>query len=443
MCGPYLGHESNVRGRGHPCPRLFNLPTHSARKAVFMKTRCIAAIFVLGMLFAVPLPVWAGAKCKVLHNFGASGDGTLPWDSPILNNQGNLYGVTLTGGTGQCGNYGCGTVYELAPGINGKWKETIIRDSSNKDGSPWGPLIFDASGNLYGTTQGEAFELSSGSGEWTYSVLYSDGAFPGLLMDGAGNLYGDMGPGAYEYYGAIAELSSGSSGWTYIALYSFCSPHGVCPDGFYLPYPPIWDGKGDMFGVTLYGGIGQPTCWISFGCGVIFEMTPKGDGTWTYHVLHRFASSKTDGQTPTSGLVMDTSGNFYGTTGLAGPRRNGEVFKIAYSGGHWKKTLVYGFPDCRNGCGPGGQLAFDKAGNLYGAAGGGNTTCDWGGAYCGMIYKLTPQKNGKWKYSSVYKFHGTDGWGPNGVTLDGKGHIFGTTVNGGTYSFGVAFEIIP
>lgn len=405
-----------------------------------MKSRCIVAIIFLGLLFAASSPAWAGTKCKVLHSFGAGGDGALPWDTPTLDSHGNLYGVTFDGGTIECGNERCGTVYQLRPTKRGGWTETTIYDFSAEDGFPWGPLIFDYLGDLYGTTGSEVFELSPGSGEWAYSVLYSDSAYRGLLMDGTGNLYGEMGPGRYSE-GAIAELSPGSNGWIYTDLYDFCQPF-MCPHGYDLPAPPIWDGKGNMFGTTLYGEW-LPPCWISFGCGVIFEMKPWGDGAWTYHVLHYFPSSKTDGQTPSSGLVMDASGNFYGTTGMGGPNNTGTVFKLTFAGGKWKKTVLYDFPYPPNGAGPGGQLAFDQAGNLYGANGGGNTSCSGGGAYCGMIYQLTPQENGKWKYSSVYKFNGTDGWGPNGVTLDGKGHIFGTTVYGGAYNFGVAFEITP
>jgi hypothetical protein len=95
-----------------------------------------------------------------------------------------------------------------------------------------------------------------------------------------------------------------------------------------------------LFGVTSKGAIGQPACTTASGCGVIFEMTPNQDGTWTYHVLHRFASYPTDGPMPGGGLVMDKSGNFYGTTLGAGLLGTGEVFKLSFTGGRWKKTVV-------------------------------------------------------------------------------------------------------
>jgi uncharacterized repeat protein (TIGR03803 family) len=174
---------------------------------------------------------------------------------------------------------------------------------------------------------------------------------------------------------------------------------------------------------------------------VIFEMTPNGDGTWTYHILHRFASYSADGQTPYGGLVMDASGNFYGTTEYGGAQGNGTVFKFSLTSGHWKKTVLYDFPSHGEGWGPDSTLVFDKAGNLYGVGGGGNQGC---GPYtCGVVFKLAPQKNGQWKYSAVHKFSGPDGNFPIGVIVDDKGNLFGTTSNGGTYNAGVAFEITP
>jgi uncharacterized repeat protein (TIGR03803 family) len=211
--------------------------------------------------------------------------------------------------------------------------------------------------------------------------------------------------------------------------------------GYSPPAPPIWDGKGNLFGATTDGGIRQPACWTGDGCGVIFEMTPNRNGTWTYHILHRFASYPADGETPYGGLVMDASGNFYGSTELGGSKGNGTVFKFAFTNGHWKKTVLYDFPNCAEGCAPDSTLVLDKAGNLYRVEGGGNPGC---GPYtCGVIFKLTPQRNGKWTYSIVHKFSGPDGNFPIGVIVDDKGNLFGTTESGGTHNSGVAFEITP
>jgi uncharacterized repeat protein (TIGR03803 family) len=403
------------------------------------------ALAVLVQLALLAPSAWAGAKYKVLHSFGARGDGTIPYGPPVLDGKGNLYGVTITGGTGQCSDYGCGTVFELAPQARGVWREVILHNFTAGSGGsgPDGNLIIDSGRNLYGTINGDGsfatggvFELSPNSGGWRYTVLYSDNAGPGLVSDKLGNLYGEMGRGQYKY-GAIAELSPNSDGWTYTPLYSFC----VFQCGYSPSAPPVWDGKGNLFGTTTDGGIAQPACWTYAGCGVIFEMTPNQDGTWTYHILHRFASYPTDGQTPYGSLVMDASGNFYGTTEFGGGQGNGTVFKFSLTNGHWKKTVPYDFPNHAEGWGPDSTLVFDKAGNLYGVGGGGNQGC---GPYtCGVVFKLTPQKNGKWTYSVLHKFTGKDGAFPWGVIVDDKGNLFGTTENGGTYNAGVAFEITP
>ncbi|HTS67991.1 MAG TPA: choice-of-anchor tandem repeat GloVer-containing protein [Terriglobia bacterium] len=405
-----------------------------------MKAKVVFALAIATVL-TMP-PQTRGAKCKVLHSFNS---GYVPSGSLLLNKKGKLFGGTYS------------SVFELIPQPSGRWKKVVLHNFATQDGNPWGALIFDREGNLYGTTSGgpvsnsEVYELHPVTDGWVFSALYTDGAGPGVLLDNAGNIYGEMGPGANKYYGAIAELFPGANGWDYTALYSSCSQDN-CADGFALPAPPVWDDHGNMFGVTTFGEFNNPQCWNGNGCGVVFEMTPNGDGTWDYYVLHRFASSQTDGQSPQGGLVRDAAGNFYGTTAHGGPHGhkggahgNGIVFKLSPNAtGRWTMTVIYDFPDgCGHGCEPFGDLAFDQAGNLYGANGGGNATCSGGAYFCGMIYKLTPQPDGTWKYGAVYKFNGPDGFGPLGVTLDKKGHIYGATTEGGKYNFGVAFEIIP
>src|ERR1700733_3026062 len=177
----------------------------------------VVVVLAVALASVFPLPALAGGKFKVLHNFGAANDGRDPSGPPLLDDKGNVYGAT-GGGPGE---YGYGVTFELMPQANGKWREAILHTFASQDGSPWGALIFDRSGNLYGTTDGgpvsnsEVFELTSAGGAWNFSALYTNGAGPGLLMDGTGNLYGQMGPGDYYGAGAIAELSPGSGGWAY------------------------------------------------------------------------------------------------------------------------------------------------------------------------------------------------------------------------------------
>lgn len=382
----------------------------------------------------------------VLHNFAYGEQYQIGSPSGVvLDASGNLFGVTGAGGIG-CDPFGCGVVYELSPHVAGQWSFTPIYEfRGGNDGSfPTGALIRDQGGNLYGTMAGDGnsaiagvYELSPASGGWNYNVLYTSFAGPGVVMDGAGNLYGQIGPGDYFGLGAIGELSSYSSGWTYTQLYSFtCQPS--CANGYDLPDPPIFGSDGSLYGVTTDGGINTPPCYDSFGCGVIFRMA--SNGTWNYQVLHSFGSYATDGLSPYGGLVTDASGNFYGTTLGGGKYNEGTIFKLAFSHGRWEKTDLFEGPDLLNS-GPSGNLVFDQAGNLYGAAGGGYKLC--AGFSCGSIFKLTKQARGTWKYSVLHRFTGPDGFGPWGVVVDDRGNVFGTTGGGGTYGGGVAFEVTP
>lgn len=402
-------------------------------------------IVAIATALVLTLQLSAQVKLKVLHNFGAANDGTEPNGPLLVDGNGNLYGVTF-GGPGE---YAYGLVFKLTPQKNGSWSETILHAfaGGSDGGNPWGGLILDAGGvGLYGTLEGSpdsvggAFDLSSGSGGWTNTVLYTDGAGPGLLSDGHGNLFGKVGPGQLND-GAIGELSPGASSWTYTQLYSFCDQDG-CPDGWNLLYPPISDREGNLWGTTFEGGIGRPACTNdSLGCGVVFAMTPNRDGTWTYYVIHRFASSPADGQFPNGGLVLDPTGNFYGITGGGGLLDNGTIFQFSYNHGRLQGRYIYNFPNCLQGCYPQGTLARDSAGNLYGMAQGGINSC--GGFSCGVVYRLAPQSNGTWRYTVLVNLsESTGGVLPfYGLTLDGKGHLFGVTSSFGQYGQGTAFEI--
>jgi uncharacterized repeat protein (TIGR03803 family) len=410
--------------------------------------RALYCALVVTVFAGIP---WAqtASKYSVLYNFTNGKDGGFPSGPPTLDNWGNLYGGTYNGGQG-CSNGGCGVVFELVLRANGQWSENILHEfAGHSDGStPIGSLIRDVSGNVYGAMTGDAgaaesgvFELTSGTHGWSNTVIYSPGGCC-LTLDTSGLLYGGVGSGTYDQ-GAISELLHGSDGWTLDTLYSFCAPSN-CPNGVEPRAQLTWDVAGNLYGTTFFGGNVPPKCPGNLGCGVAFQMTPNGDGTWTYHLLHLFAAFPYDGRYPYAGLVVDAAGNAYGTTSQGGPHGGGTIYKLTPTPkGYWKQTVLYDFPNCANGCGPNTSLVFDQAGNLYGTAGGGLTVCDGGGYYCGVVFKLTPQSGGTWKYSLLHKFNGTDGNSGNGVVIDGKGNLFGTTFIGGTYNAGVAFEITP
>jgi uncharacterized repeat protein (TIGR03803 family) len=395
---------------------------------------------------SLPLANWAGTirSYRVLHTFTGGSDGGAPASSLVLDGGGNLYGTAYSGGKGPDCPYqsGCGVLFELSPRANGRWKESVLFNFvKTTGGASTQQLLLGDAGDVFGATfplepgsPAYVFELTPGGSGWNFNPIYApDGLC--LVFDQTGDLYGCIGQGDYQG-GAIGKLSRGSNGWTYTQLYSFCSLSG-CPDGQWPQSPLSWDAHGNLYGTTVYGGITDAKCPWSGGCGVAFQMAPNQDGTWTYHVLHRFASFKTDGLRPYAGLTLDTAGNAYGATSAGGAYNCGMIFKLGPSAGSsLRETVLYNFRGA-DGCAPLFTPVLDSAGNLYGMAQGGDRAC----GPCGVIFKLAPQKSGKWKYSVVHTFHGADGADPYGVIVDRKGNLFGTTMNGGKYNAGVAFEI--
>ncbi|HTZ96570.1 MAG TPA: choice-of-anchor tandem repeat GloVer-containing protein [Terriglobales bacterium] len=400
-----------------------------------MKFRLLL-IFALTMINALAT-AGHGQSFQVLHDFGAGEDGTVPYGVAAARS-GEVFGVTGGGGAN-----GSGTAFALSF-VNGAWQEAVIHSFSFfVDGSPDSGVALDAYGNIYGTAaggpQGKAvvYELSRGDG-WASNILYDSGAGPGVTINGGSSVFGAIGPGDH-LAGAIAELSPSQNGWIYSPLYSFCSLP-KCVDGYDVKWPLTLDAKGDIYGATYFGGNGY---------GLAFELShnlasSSASGSWTYHIMHAFGSFPTDGGYPGSGLVLDKLGNAYGVSYNGGANGDGAVYKltpITAAPGAWAETQIYNFPsDLQTGGFPVGNLVFDQAGNLYGSAGGG-TGCNAFG--CGVIFKLTPQKNGQWSYSVVHYFNGQDGFGPNPLAIDQNGNLFGTTQSGGTYNLGVAFEITP
>ena len=221
---------------------------------------------------------------NVLYSFKGVTDGSYPDHGSLLfDAAGNLYGATAAGGKGSCGVFGpgCGTIFELIPNSDGTWKEQVLhRFSGGKDGAtPEPTLIFDQSGNLYGTTLlggahgvGNVFEVTpNADGSWKEKVLHQ---FKG----------GDWGPWA-----------------------------GV-----------IFDRAGNLYGTTLTGG-NLSVCGDQ-GCGVVFKLAPNSNGGWTETVLHTFMDHP--GALPNALLIFDASGNLYGTTAGDSSKTYGSVFEI-------------------------------------------------------------------------------------------------------------------
>ncbi len=410
---------------------------------------CIASFFLLTTALNAP-----GQTFKVLYSFTGGADGGGAWSSLVMDNQGNLYGTTSGGGA-----YGYGTVYELSPNSDGTWSETVLHSFmlNDPDGAnPEGTLILDSAGNLYGTTpsagehnSGTAFELIRSSGGWTLQVLYAFGAYRGdaggprggLLMGGEGNLFGAGGGGAIGP-GAAFELSPGVSGWTESVIYSFGANKGI--GGIGLSTGLTLDAMGNLYGTTLEKG--DTSCGGGYGCGTAFKLVPGSSGSRSEVILHTFIGPPTDGANPGYGrLFFDGKGHVYGTTQVGGGTGCslgagcGTVYRLTQGSHGWKETLIHEFGNGSEGANPVAGLVFDPAGNAYGTASAGGSTCA-----CGVVYKLAPTSSGHWKYTVLHAFQGSDGAGPSAeVIVDRQGNLYGTTAVGGVGGAGVVFEIIP
>jgi uncharacterized repeat protein (TIGR03803 family) len=380
---------------------------------------------------------WASSRYKTVYKFSGSPNQTGPTSGLTSDSTGNLYGTI-----GDGGREGYGTVFELTPNGDGGWKEQVLYSFQVADGeTPSAGLIFDSVGNLYGTTvyggangDGTVFELTpSGSGGWRERVLHSfgvtDGAYPhsGLIFDSAGNLYGTTVYGGANDYGTVFELMPKGDRWGENVLHSFGVTDGATPFAGL-----VFDSAGNLYGTTWDTLQGET--------GIVFELTPNGDGTWNETTIHRFCSRRgcADGASPYGGLVFDSVGNLYGTTTQGGADGFGTVFELAPNGtGGWNESVLHSF----NGMGgayPYAGLIIDAARNLYG------TTVDGGARAAGTVFELKANGDGSWRHTILQSFGNDPGCEPYGaLILDEQGSLFGTTSGDGTTTFGSVFEIAP
>jgi uncharacterized repeat protein (TIGR03803 family) len=263
----------------------------------------------------------------------------------------------------------------------------------------------------------------------------NDGSNPNgsLLADATGALYGTTWSGGPANTGTVFKLTppgQAGGGWTETVLHSFSG----ASDGANPSAGLIADASGALYGMTYFGG-------SDYYEGTVFQLTPPAarGGEWSETILHTF--SWTDGAYPYAGLIADTSGALYGTTGNGGVDQNyGTVFQLkppARSGGAWSQTVLYRFTG-GDGAYPSAGLIFDGAGALYGVASGGGTDDN------GAVFKLTPpaQSGGAWNETILYSFAGADGALPvGGLISDASGALYGTALTGGAYNQGTVFKL--
>jgi uncharacterized repeat protein (TIGR03803 family) len=266
----------------------------------------------------------------VLYSFPGKAGGSTPLAGVTIGADGNLYGTTSKGGNKTCGGKGprslCGLVYMLS-NSGGSWKSTVIHffSGGSVDGQhPGSPLTLDPDGNIYGTAGGGKFDhgvvykltkSKKAGGAWTESILdyfklsgRGCGPGSGVVFDNAGNLYGSSGCGSGG--GVVYQLKK--SGTKYVENIIFRNATTPTDNGTLA-----LDSLGNVFGTTQYGAGYR-------GFGRVFELAA---GTWNYTDLHDF-NSKGDGSQPYSAVVLDSSGNLYGTTFLGGSNGEGIVYQI-------------------------------------------------------------------------------------------------------------------
>jgi uncharacterized repeat protein (TIGR03803 family) len=357
---------------------------------------------------------------RIKHTF-TGGDGGLPTAALIQDSAGNLYGTTSSGG-----GSGLGVVFKLDTANT----ETVLHDFTGPDGAtPHGGLVLDGSGNLYGTTSsggtsnlGTVFKIDTSGVE---TVLHSfagnsDGAQPyaGLVMDGAGNLYGTTEKGGTSGFGTVFKVDITG---TETVLHSFA---GGASDGADPKAGVILDETSNLYGVTFSGGSG--------GAGTVFKL----DTTNVETVLYNFTGGR-DGGNPFGGLTRDQSGTLYGTATTGGTRsiellhgccKAGVVF--ALSGAN--ESVLYSFSGGNDGGNPAADLVLSN-GALYG------TTLSGGPGHRGTAFSVTISTGVE---KVLHGFTGKgDGSTPHaGLLINSAGVIYGTAEKGGRFKQGTVFQ---
>lgn len=403
------------------------------------------------LLFAAG-PLQAAPKLKTLFAFEDDGKGKHPWSTLVFDDAGALYGTTYEGGAK---NFG--TVFQLLPPEKGKstWKRKVLHEFvGGSDGAgPQAGLAIAPDGALYGTTDtggkgkcsggcGTVFELKPGrKSGWQYSVIHHFAAVPEgvrssaqLVIDRKGRLYGTTRTGGTEDMGTVFRLKKASSEWAYTVLHSF---RGGDDDGQYPVAGVVFGPDGALYGTTQTGGsdVGAK--------GVVYRLS-QGGGSWNTQILHRFGGG-TDGEGPIEPVAFDDDGALYGTTPYGGQGACflfcGTVFRIGDAAGAAQYDVIYRFAHGTDGSFPRAGVTVGPAGIVYGTTSKGGDP-----ASLGTVFQLK-RKGGSWKEKVLFRFTGPDGAVPfAGVILDTKGHLFGTTRDGGQpdgEGYGSVYQLTP
>lgn len=417
--------------------------------------RCSRFVLAFAMAMASVLSlvsqVSAAQEVTLLHTFSGGSDGSYPDGNLSEDAAGNFYGTTQIGGA-----FGAGTVFELSPKAGGKWHFSLLYTFTGAadGGYPLGEVVFDAAGNAYVTASGGGADGLGAVAElspptpadlgkpWNEKVLYSfqggnDGALPfgDVVFDGAGNLYGTTSIGGRPHIGCppakgcgtVYELSPVSGGaWKERVIHKLSDAFG---QGAEPRAGLVMDAAGNLYGTTYEGG--DNLACNGYGCGTVFELVRPSKGKhWGYKTLVDF--NQNNGALVRGGLTLDSAGTLWGTTTYGGTNNAGIVFSFTQESGtpesgRWTFNEEYNF-DGIDGLQPSGNVAFDGSGNLYGAA------YQGGESDSGAVFQLIPNGGG-WTENVLYNFALTGKkFGENplgGVMVDSVGDVYMTTNQGG------------
>ncbi|MBA3915726.1 MAG: hypothetical protein H0X25_18110 [Acidobacteriales bacterium] len=356
----------------------------------------------------------------VLHSFEGGTDGITPYAGVVRDPDGNLYGMTYTGGA----TNHWGVLYK----ISSAGQETVLHTmTGHSGGNSFASLYIDSAGNLYGTASGggptrggTVFELKKSGGQLFVLHSFRVNGLPdaldadsSLISDPEGNLYGSSMTGGDYGVGAVYSLNPKTGAEALI--YSFTGgSDGAFPSGGKL----VRDSAGNLYSATSSGG--------AAGYGAVYKLDMSGAET----VLYSFQNVD-DGRSPNGRLAIDEEGNLYGTAALGGTRGDGTIFKIDPVG---NETTLHTFVG-NDGQFPIDGVVRDSAGNVYGTANEG------GSSGAGVVFKLDSGDT----FSVLHNFSGPDGAGPYAAPIgDGKGNLYGTTTGGGTSpcGCGVVYKLV-
>lgn len=319
--------------------------------------------------------------------FTGGSDGGTPQFTPlVLDKDGNLWGVTLNGGSA-----GRGVAYKIWRS-GGTWKERVIYNFGTDGSVGVSPFSFIAgsAGNFFGTVnliQGGAwtegvFELRKSSKGWSAALIFDDGipsatsGGGGLTIDAKGNIFGVTSL-AFQP-SEIFKLSPSGNAWASNILYTF--PRiDLDPEA-----PPVLDKMGNIYGATVAGGAKND--------GTVYELMPSPSGPWTYKTLYAFTGKPSDGGGPYSSITFDGRGNIYGTTAGGGSSGKGTVYELSALNGRFTSKLLWSFGG-KDGRGPMTQVTLDASGDVFGTTTQGGLVGEcYAKAGCGNAFEITSHR---------------------------------------------------